>query len=46
MKTIYQKINELQQWVRENQARGSDKVFMEKVKEMQRLMNEAYEFRN
>ena len=39
---IYEKIDELQQWIRENQARGSDEIFMAKVNEMRRLMSEAY----
>ena len=45
MSDIYKRIDDLQQWVRENQARGSDEVFMAKVKEMQDLINEAYDFK-
>jgi hypothetical protein len=39
---IYKKIDELQSWIIENQARGCDAVWMEKVKEMKALMAEAY----
>jgi hypothetical protein len=45
MTDIYKKIDELQDWVRENQARGNDEIFMAKVKEMHALMNEAFTFK-
>jgi hypothetical protein len=42
MKTLYEMIDEIQQWLRENQAKGSDDMYMEKVKEMRELMAKAY----
>ncbi len=41
-KDIYKQIDEVQTWLRENQARGNDDVFMAKVKEMRALMDDAY----
>lgn len=35
-------LDELQDWIRENQAKGCNEVFMAKVKEMRELMNQAY----
>jgi hypothetical protein len=43
-KTIYQQIDELQIWIRENQARGNDDLFMSKVAHMKKLMSEAYAY--
>lgn len=42
MSDIYKKIDELQDWIRENQVRGNDEIFMAKVKEMRELMDQAY----
>lgn len=42
---IYKQIDEVQTWLRENQARGCDEIFMEKVAEMKKLMAEAYTVR-
>lgn len=39
---IYKQIDQVQQWLRENQAKGSDAQYMAKVAEMRKLMNEAY----
>ena len=41
---IYKQIEELQDWIRENQARGSDEIFMAKVAEMRALMAKAYNY--
>lgn len=39
---IYKKIDQLQSWIRENQARGTDDIFMDEVAELRELMNQAY----
>ena len=39
---IFKQIDALQNWIRENQAKGSDEVFMTKVAEMRALMAQAY----
>ena len=42
MKDIYKQIEEVQQWLRENQAKGNDDVYMSKVEEMRELMKQGY----
>jgi len=39
---IYKRIDKLQSWIIENQARGCDEEWMEKVREMRELMSKAY----
>jgi len=41
-KDIYKLIDDLQQWLRENQVRATDDVYKMKFNTMQNLMNQAY----
>ena len=42
MKTLFELIDDIQQWLRENQAKASDEAYMAKLYEMRELMARAY----
>lgn len=42
MKTVWEQIDECQQWLRENQVKASDEAYDVKLKELRDLMDNGY----
>lgn len=45
MNPKFKELDELHSWLRENQAKGSDEEYKEKLKRMRELTDEIYEIR-